>query len=169
MKGSIRSMAAGSLMTALMCLLSPVAIPIGLTSMTMQTFAVALAGYMLKPREALMAVGAYLLLGACGLPVFAGGSGGIGVLLGPTGGFLMGFPVMAALCARSGRCGRGYRIGMGLGGLLGVYLLGAAGMALTAGMSYRQAMLTGVAPFIWKDVLSIIGAEWMARKLGKSI
>lgn len=167
MKSSIRSMAQSALMTALMCLFSQIAIPIGVTNMTLQTFVAAWAGYMLKPRAAVMTVGAYILIGACGMPVFSGFAGGFGVLLGPTGGFLFGFLPMALLCAfsRERGCGWAARIGMGLIGLTTVYVLGAAGLMLAAEMSFGQAMLAGVVPFVWKDVLSVVGAQWLVREM----
>ena len=167
MKSSVRMMARASLMTALICLLSPVAIPVGITNLTLQTFAAALAGYLLNPAAAALSMAAYLLLGACGLPVFSGFSGGFGMLLGPTGGFLLAFPLMAWLCARPSSASRIKRIASGLAGLLTVYLLGAAGLAFSASISYLQALAVGALPFVWKDVLSVIGAEWIARALQK--
>ncbi len=167
MKTTVRSMVLAALMTALMCLLSPFSIPVGMTVMTMQTFLTALTGYLLRPRAALMAVGAYLMLGACGLPVFSGFSGGFGVLAGPTGGFLLGFPGMAAVCAASSGKGRWVRLGAGLAGLAMVYLVGAAWMASAAGMNYAQALLVGAAPFVWKDVLSVLGAQWLTEALNR--
>lgn len=169
MRSTVRSMTAAALMAALMCLLSPVGIPVGAANMTLQTLLTALAGYMLRPRAAMMAVAAYLMIGACGLPVFSGFAGGMGVLLGPTGGFLMGFPWMALLCAVSAGKGRAARIGAGMAGLAVVYILGAAGLAVSAGMTFWQAAAVGAAPFVWKDVLSVIGAEWMARRMHSRI
>jgi len=167
MNSSVRSMAAAALMTALMCLTAQIAIPVGMTKLTMQTFSAALAGFMLKPKTALMAVGAYLLLGACGLPVFSGFTGGIGVLMGPTGGFLIGFMPMAALCALSRGRKKSIRIGILCLGLMILYLAGAAVMALVSGIGLGQAMMIGVAPFVWKDGLSIAGAGWIGRMMEK--
>ena len=167
MKSSVRTMARASLMTALLCLISPVAIPVGITSLTLQTLLVALTGYLLRPYAAVLSVSAYLLLGACGLPVFSGFAGGFSLLLGPTGGFLMAFPVMAWLCARFSGAARRAKILAGLAGLLIVYLLGAAGLAWSAGMSWFQALAVGALPFVWKDVLSVVGAEWLAAALKK--
>lgn len=167
MRSSVRIMARASLMTALICLISPVSIPVGPAGLTLQTLAVALTGYLLNPAAAALSMAAYLLLGACGLPVFSGFSGGFGMLLGPTGGFLIAFPLMAWLCARPADGSRAKRIGAGLTGLLTVYLLGAAGLAWSAGMSYLQALAVGVLPFVWKDALSVIGAEWIARAMKK--
>lgn len=165
MNSTVRSMVLAAMMTALMCLLSQMTIPVGAVNMTMQTFLAALTGYLLRPRAALMAVGAYLMIGACGLPVFSGFMGGIGVLLGPTGGFLIGFLGMALACAVFNGKGRAARLCAGLTGLWIVYLAGAAWMAASAGMRFGQAMLAGVIPFVWKDVLSIFGAEWLGRKM----
>lgn len=165
MNSSVRSMVLAALMTALMCLFSQISVPVGAVNMTMQTFMIALTGYLLGGRAALMAVGTYLLLGACGLPVFSGFSGGIGILMGPTGGFLFGFLGMALVCAEFNEKGRAARICAGAAGLLIVYMAGAAWMAVCAGMRFGQAILTGVIPFVWKDVLSVIGAEWLGRKM----
>jgi len=165
MNRSVRSMVLAALMTALICLFSQIAVPVGMANMTMQTFIVALAGYVLGVREALMTVGAYLLLGGCGLPVFSGFAGGIGILLGPTGGFLIGFPGMASVCAHFNGKGCGVRRCAGFAGLAAVYAAGAAWMAVSAGMSFGGAVMAGVVPFVWKDVLSILGAEWLGRKM----
>lgn len=165
MKTSVRSMVLSAMMTALMCLLSQISIPAGAVNMTMQTFLIALTGYLLRPRAALMAVGAYLMIGACGLPVFSGFAGGMGILFGPTGGFLMGFLGMAFVCAAARGKGCAARIGMGFAGLAIVYLIGAAWMAAAAGLNFGQAVLAGVIPFVWKDALSIFGAEWLGRRM----
>jgi len=76
-------------------LAAQIAIPIGPVPITMQTFAVTLTGALLGPRLGAAALIAYLIEGASGLPFFAGGLGGLGVLLGPTGGYLVSFPAAA--------------------------------------------------------------------------
>lgn len=70
----------------------------GLVPITLQTFGVLLAGAVLGPKRGFLAVVLYLLVGAVGLPVFSGGAAGPGVLVGPTAGYLLGFPLAAALC-----------------------------------------------------------------------
>ena len=79
-----------ALFTALICVLAQVQIPLGPVPFTMAMFAFFLTGAMLPPVWALAAGVAYLLLGCAGLPVFAGFSGGVGILLGPTGGYILG-------------------------------------------------------------------------------
>ncbi|HCC35692.1 MAG TPA: BioY family transporter [Ruminococcaceae bacterium] len=77
--------------TALLVVLGVFEIPLPLIPITLQTFAVTLCGALLCPAEALAATGTYVLLGAVGLPVYSGFTGGLGILAGPTGGFLIGF------------------------------------------------------------------------------
>lgn len=86
-----RSIAFVGLTVAIMAVSAWVTIPIGPVPVTLQMFAVTFAIVVLKPKEAIAAVVCYLALGAVGVPVFSGMRGGIGVLAGPTGGFLWGY------------------------------------------------------------------------------
>lgn len=165
MNSTVRTMAHAALMTALLCLISPIALPVGPVAMTLQTFAVALAGYTLAPRAAMMSAGAYLLLGACGLPVFSGFTGGFGVLAGPTGGFLLAFVPMAGLCSLSRKKSSFFQFAAGLLALILVDLTGAAWLSRTSGLRFFQALITGAVPFLWKDALSIAGAIAVRRLL----
>lgn len=82
---------------ALITILSQIVILIGTVPFTLQTLAVGLIASIFRSREATFSVALYLILGAIGLPVFAGGSGGIAALSDPTSGFLWGFLFYAAL------------------------------------------------------------------------
>lgn len=98
-----------ALLAAVLCILSPVAIPIGAIPITLGVFAVMFTGVLLDWKRAGTAVLVYLLIGAIGLPVFSGGKGGVSVLAGPTGGYLWSYLPMAALIALlSGRTRGGY-------------------------------------------------------------
>ncbi|MGI6045303.1 MAG: biotin transporter BioY [Eggerthellaceae bacterium] len=90
-----RSIAFVGLSIAIMAVCAWVTIPFGPVPFTLQTFAMTFAILVLTPREALSAIAGYLVLGAVGLPVFSGMRGGIGMLAGPTGGFLWGFFIAA--------------------------------------------------------------------------
>ncbi len=87
---SLRQMTAIALMSVVLLLCSILTVP-SVVPFTLQTFGVALAVGLLGIKSGLLSVVAYFLLGLIGLPVFAGMQGGIGVLLGPTGGYLIGF------------------------------------------------------------------------------
>ena len=84
-------MACSALFASLMAICAWISIPAGTFTFTMQTFAVFLALGVLGGKWGCASIGVYLLLGAAGLPVFSAFQGGIGVLLGPTGGYLWGF------------------------------------------------------------------------------
>ena len=96
-RGSTRSIAFVALTIALMGVSAWVAIPFGPVMLTLQMFALMFALLALTPRECLAAIAGYLALGAVGLPMFSGMRGGIGMLLGPTGGYLWGYVVAAAV------------------------------------------------------------------------
>lgn len=94
-----RSLAFVGLSIAIMAVSAWVTVPLGPVPFTLQMFALVFAIVVLTPRECIAAVTGYLLLGAVGLPVFSGMRGGIGVLAGPTGGFLWGYLLGAAAAA----------------------------------------------------------------------
>ncbi len=146
-------------MAAVLAVLSQIAIPLPAMPLTLQTFGVALCGCLLGWRSGALAVAVYILLGAVGVPVFTGFSGGVSVLVGTTGGFIWGFLPMAALCGvgRDVRC-RPLRLLPGLLGLLLCHLLGAAQYALVAHTDFLPAVLLVSVPFLVKDILSVAAA-----------
>jgi len=154
-----------------------VSIPIGTVPFTLQVLFVLLAGMLLGPRLAVLSVLAYLALGLVA-PVYAGGTSGLGVLFGPTGGYLWGFVLAAlvtgAVCARGrpslARASRGRPslarfVGAGLLGVVPIYALGAVWLAAQLHLSLGAALATGVAPFVWLDVLKAVAAGLAARSL----
>lgn len=97
-KISIQDICSISIMTAITVVLAQISIPMPLgVPMTMQTFAVTLAGIVLGAKRGAISMLIYVLLGAIGVPVLANFSGGFQHLIGPTGGFLLSFPIMAYL------------------------------------------------------------------------
>ncbi len=124
--------------------------------LTLQTLAVALAGYVLGPQMGLGAVAAYLLLGAVGVPVFAGFGSGVGVLFGVPGGFLWGFLPMAFLLGLSMGFPNGMRraalgaLGLGLCHVCGILQY----MAVTK-TGFLPAFAVMSAPYLPKDAASV--------------
>ena len=138
---------------------TPTGVPI-----TLQTFAMALAGYALGTGLGTASTAIYLLIGLIGIPVYAGFQSGPAVLFGPTGGFIFGFVVLAALTGLSVRCKKGKKgfaisIITGILGLAVVYVLGAAQYAVIAGISFARSFALVALPFTVKDVLSVIAAD----------
>ncbi len=91
------TMTSTALMTAVTCILGPLAIPIGPVPVSLTPLAVFLSVYILGTKRGTIAYLLYLLIGAVGVPVFSGFTGGLGKLAGPTGGYLIGFILMALI------------------------------------------------------------------------
>lgn len=94
-----QNLVAAALMTAVMVVVGPVAVHAGSVPITLQVFPVALAAMVLPAEWAAASMLVYLVMGAIGIPVYAGGHAGLGTLLGPTGGYIFGFVAGAGLGA----------------------------------------------------------------------
>lgn len=166
-----RQMTMTALMCALLCVLCPVSVPIGPVPVSLGVFAVYLVSFVLEPLQAALACLLYLLLGAAGLPVFAGYQAGVARVLGPTGGYLIGYLPLALIAARGVRMSylrttqgsRILRYGLQtaamLLGLLLLYVLGTAYFVVSMeGMTVGKALGICVFPFIPFDLLKIAAA-----------
>jgi biotin transport system substrate-specific component len=134
-------------------------INIGPIPITGQTFAVTLTGALLGSRLGAMALIAYILEGCAGLPFFASGAGGIGVLFGPSGGYLISFPAAAFITGAFSEHGWDRRFlsacaAMAIGSL--VILLAGWCWLMVLRTSPVDAFKVGVAPFIVGDIIKII-------------
>ena len=159
-----------ALMTAILAVLAQFSIPMPTgTLLTLQTFAVALCGSVLGLRKGLASVGIYLLLGAVGIPVFASFRGGLGVLAGVTGGFLIGFLPLAAACG----WGRDKKMLPGfIAGLLGLalcHIIGVIWGSKVSATPLGPSFLMFSAPYFLKDALSIWLAMLLARRIVKQL
>lgn len=159
-----------SLMAALIAAGAYLAIPIGPAPIVLQNFFVMLAALLLGRRWGLGAVAVYLLMGACGLPVFAMGLGGIGRLAGPTGGYLMGYlPMVWVIGLIVDKTDDRFRLmydilAMLLGSII-LYACGVTWLKMVLGLTWPQALAAGVYPFIPGDVVKIMAAAPLARAL----
>jgi len=150
---------------ALIALGAWISIPFVPVPLTLQTFFVLLAGVLLG-RWGFLPPLCYVVLGALGLPVFHNGLSGVGVLLGPTGGFLLGFVVAGLVVGLAyERTGKAARIaGLALG-TLAIYTCGAAWMQLSTGMTLLAAFVVGVLPFLPGDVVKGAAAYLLGERL----
>lgn len=146
-------------------------LPIGPVPVSMQTFFVTLAGFVLGPRRGALAVALYLLAGTAGLPVFAGGKSGLGHLIGPTGGFLIGFMAMAFLSGLA-RTDEGIAWARGfVFGILGMAVLFAFGLVwlkFSLSLDWSRAWAAGVAPFILWGLAKTGAAVAVGRCLARA-
>ena len=171
-QSSTRSLATAALLTAVTAVLAQVSIPLPVgVPITLQTFAIALCGYFLGCRCGLFSVAAYLLLGLAGVPVFASFQGGMGVLFGPTGGFLLGFLPMVLLCGAGMKSGRSPAIGilLGIRGLALCHLCGAAQCSAVTQSSLARSFAVASLPYLIKDVLSVGAAYFFALLLRRRL
>jgi biotin transport system substrate-specific component len=171
----LRRLTAASLIAALTAVLGPLAIPIDPVPITFQTFCVALAAMLLPPAWAAGSMALYVVLGAVGLPVFAKGLSGVGVVAGPTGGYLIGFIVAAGLASlvrqafsKAGASSIVADIGAGVVLLTAVYGIGTAWLAYSIHASLAKAALLGVAPFLVGDIVKVGVAILVAEAVRKA-
>ncbi len=162
----IRSMTRIALCTALLAVCAwltfPTAIPF-----TLQSFAVALVFLLLGGRDGAVAVLLYLLLGCVGLPIFAGGQGGVRVLFGLTGGYLLGFLATAVpVCLFAKRRAWGVVLGLPLS-----YLIATAWITLlyADGRGLGWTLTVCVLPYILPDLLKLGAALLVARRLSRFV
>lgn len=165
-----RSIAFVALTIALTAVSAWIVVPFGPIPFTLQMFAVPFMIMVLTPRQALAAIAGYLVLGAIGVPVFSGMRGGIGILMGPTGGYLWGYLFgvaagSALLWALRRRGIDNFACGMAAGILFTAiaYACGCLQYSLLSGMGFWAAFMVTGAPFIVVDLLKIAAATLCAR------
>lgn len=158
-----------ALFTAVIVVFSIIPLPFSFLGvpMTLQTFIIAFAGFLLGWKMGLGSVALYLFLGSLGLPVFSGMQGGFQKLIGPTGGFLYGFLILVLFCGLSVRLRHPvlrwvFGILLGLGGLLLCHFLGALQLSAVNRISLWAAISGASLPFLPKDILSVVVALVLA-------
>lgn len=148
---------------ALLAVCAWLAVPVGDIAVTMQTFGVFLTLLLLGGGKGTAACGVYLLLGAVGLPVFSGFQGGLGVLLGPTGGYLWGFLALSlgywALRKPLGD------VAALVSGLMLCYGCGTLWFFLVYGGSLWAVLLKCVVPYLIPDALKLILALTVSKRI----
>ena len=149
--------------TLLITLSSYVTVPLYPVPITAQTLVVLLIGLSFGPHLSFLTLSLYLFQGAIGLPVFAGGAGGLPALFGPTGGYLFGFVAAATLLGLLARRGFGKNflttiIAMLVGNAV-IYLFGVSWLANFIGL--EKAVTHGILPFLYGDALKIFVASAM--------
>ena len=162
-----RDICMAALCAAFIAVMAQVSIPMPLgVPMTMQTFAIMLAGMVLGARKGFVSVLVYILLGIVGVPVFTKLSGGLGIVFGPTGGFILSFPLMAWITGLGAE--RGGWIAVAAGLLAGTVVNYAGGMlmfCLITGQGMGAAFMACVFPFIPTGVIKMIFAALIGVRL----
>lgn len=171
-KSNVYKMSIIAVMAAVICILGPLSIPIGPVPISFTNLAIFISLYTLGIKKGTMSYIIYMFIGFAGVPVFSGFSSGPSKLLGPTGGYLIGFILMALIA--------GFFIdkyfdklylcfaGMVLGDIV-CYIVGTAWLAYQANMSLNAALAVGVIPFIPGDLVKILISAWIGPKIRKRL
>lgn len=161
-----------SMCVALCCVTSFIVFPLPFTPtmVTALTLAMSLTAYILTPKQTFTVILVYLLLGVAGLPIFAG-TGGVGRLLSPVGGFyfawLVAFPALSFFKGDKANFKR-YAIANILTAIPITYVGGVISMVVGMQITLWQAMTMAVLPFVFGDVLKALAAAWLGVKLNSA-
>lgn len=167
---TIKKMVFASLFATMIAIGAHISIPIPFSPVpsTLQTFFVFIAGAMLGIKWGSISVIIYIFIGIVGFPVFAGGTSGFGVLIGPTGGYIIGFifaaAIIGALCEKKGTSNILFNILFMAVGLFTVYLFGIPQLMLIADISFSKAIAVGMVPFLMGGLVEIIVASFIVKK-----
>ncbi|MCL2072085.1 MAG: biotin transporter BioY [Oscillospiraceae bacterium] len=168
-----------SVFVAAIAAMAQLTIPIPIVPLTMQTFAIPLAGAVLGAKRGAIAAAVYVLLGIVGAPVFAGLTGGIGTIAGPTGGFLIAFPVFALITGFAAdksvnserNCNKENRLWLAVGLIVGAIVTFLIGGIIWPVIMFEQSLKTAflgwVAPFLLGDLIKIAMVFAIAPEIRK--
>ena len=148
-----------------------VTVPLGPVPFTLQTMVLAFVVLLFPAREAVASVAGYVVLGALGVPVFSGMAGGLAKVMGPTGGFIIGFvlgAVAAALVLKAWKVPSSKALGL-VREYVAAFAFQAESLMAVAGMSPMAAFLAGIAPFILLDAIKIVIGVSLAHALRQAV
>ncbi|NLW79920.1 MAG: biotin transporter BioY [Ruminococcaceae bacterium] len=171
MRKNAQKMVMIALMAGILAILSPITLPLGPIPFTLGLLGVFFISAMQPPAAAMASIGVYILLGVIGLPVFSGFRGGPQVLAGPTGGYLLGYFLIALAISLATKYSRRIwvQILAGLAGLALCYGLGTVWFVLVSGTDFLSGLMLCVVPFIAPDVIKMAAALLLARLLARRL
>lgn len=173
-KFSVKQLALVGLMTAVICVLGPLAmnIPVSPVPISLGTLAIYFVVSVLGMKLGTVSVLIYILLGLAGVPVFASFTAGPGKLFGPTGGYIIGYIFMALICGffvdKFGKKLSLYFLGMLLGTAV-CYLFGTLWLGYQMELSFPQALMAGVIPYIPGDLVKLVIAMLVGFQIRKRL
>ena len=182
-KSNIQNLTLTALVAAILCVIGPLVIPIGMIPMSLTNMVIYLAIILLDKKRATISVVIYLLIGFVGLPVFAGFAGGVGKLFGPTGGYLIGYLALSWIAGEilehiDGKYlwiknqkqikNLGQMIALIIG-TISLYIVGTLWLMIQSKLNFISALSIGVLPFVAFDVLKIVAAVILGKSIKKRI
>lgn len=161
-----------ALFTSIIGILAQLTIPLPLVPITGQTLAIGLAATILGSRYGTYSTILYLIIGAIGVPVFSQMSSGLGVLFGPTGGFIVGFIPTVYFMGKYLEMTRftvGHAITANVIGMFITLTFGTIWLKIIASLTWYQAFLSGFAPFIAVGLIKAVLAAWIGINVRKRL
>lgn len=143
-------------------------LPISPVPITLQIFFVFMAGGILGRKYGFFSQLIYIMIGIIGLPVFTGGKGGIGILFGPTGGYILGFLVAGYISGIGKRKFSTKILAMSLA-LIFIYFIGTVVLIFFIEVDLKEALTIGVVPFLIGDLIKLLMAAYLSVKLSNYI
>ena len=168
---TVSQIAVIGVMTAATCVLAPLSLPIGPVPISLTNLVIYFSLYTLGTMKGTISYLVYLLLGLVGLPVFSGFTGGPAKLAGPTGGYIIGFIVMAVIAGLViDNCHKPLiqLVGM-IAGTIVCYLFGTVWFCIVADSTFKAALGICVIPFIPADLIKMIIAMIIGPMIKKRI
>ena len=193
MKNKIQNLTGIALMAAILCVVGPLIIPIGIVPISLTNMVIYLSILLWEQKKACISVIIYLLIGLVGVPVFSGFGAGVGKLFGPTGGYLLGYLLLSWIsgmilkklkrkdqnmlncCTKYNKekIHRFVKVGKEMAalvtGTIGLYIFGTFWLMFQSNMTFENALFVGVLPFIAFDIIKMILAISLADSIKKRV
>ena len=190
-KNKVQNLTFTALMAAILCIAGPIVIPIGMVPISFVNMVIYLNIILFDKKQAVTSTAVYLLIGLTGIPVFSGFSGGAGKLLGPTGGYLIGYLFLCWLAGtilevleklngktensdseyqkqktekKSSELRKVLALSMGT---IGVYCIGTIWLMYQSNLTFVEALSVGVLPFVVFDAVKIVAAVGLGNSIKK--
>jgi biotin transport system substrate-specific component len=171
---SLRDMILVSIFTAILAVLAYIAFPLPFSPVpvTGQTFGIMLVGLVLGRKRGVVSVLLLIVLGIMGIPVFSGARAGLGVVFGPTGGYILSWllaVIVTDAIYSKFRSFKGALLAAFMGGVVTVYAIGVPWLALSTGMTLPAAIAAGALPFIPGDLFKVFAVALTVGRLPKRL
>lgn len=158
-----------AILTALFSIVAPIVIPFGLVPISLSTLILCIMSTILKPKEIVISMILYLFIGIIGIPVFANFQGGFGVLVGPTGGYLIGYIFAGFIMSLINNVTKKkivYPFSFLIGTMI-LYFFGTVHFMLVMNMNFRESIVITIYQFAVGDILESIIALVISLMLNK--
>lgn len=175
MKFTVKEVTLIGIFTAITVIFAQISIPIPFSPVpiTLSIFGVFMTALILGSKCGTLSQLIYVLLGLCGLPVFSGFHGGIDVIAGPKGGYILSYPVMVLVVGlmleKKKQVSITDMIGMLVIGLIICYSIGATWLAIAIKADAAKAIAVGIAPFLPLDILKVVVAAVVGHQVRSTL